>query len=132
MPWGATVSALTLSRTRPRTLWPSAMRADATALPIKPFAPVTKTRISASRGAAARNQTTALMQRVERRHNRRRAGCRSDQATWCRNTLLQQRLRRQPLHARDLCYDTETDRRDYRRLHPVPAQEDFPGHRPFE
>ena len=31
-----------------------------------------------------------------------------------------------------MCYDTETDRRDYRRLHPVPAQEDFPGHRPFE
>src|SRR5258708_38008558 len=51
MLWEAIVSALTLLRTRPRTLWPSAMRPDATAPPIKPFAPVTKTRISASRGA---------------------------------------------------------------------------------
>src|SRR5262245_21219089 len=42
MPYAATASAFALLRTRPRTVWPSAIRADATAPPIKPFAPVMK------------------------------------------------------------------------------------------
>src|SRR5215813_7606835 len=41
-PYAATASAFALLRTRPRTVWPSAIRANATAPPIKPFAPVTK------------------------------------------------------------------------------------------
>src|SRR5262249_29529491 len=41
-PYAATASAFALLRTRPRTVWPSAIRADATAPPIKPFAPVMK------------------------------------------------------------------------------------------
>src|SRR2546421_567065 len=41
-PYAATASAFALLRTRPRTIWPSAIRADATAPPIKPFAPVMK------------------------------------------------------------------------------------------
>src|SRR5215475_7892026 len=41
-PHAATASAFAWLRTRPRTVWPSAIRADATAPPIKPLAPVTK------------------------------------------------------------------------------------------
>src|SRR6516165_6676186 len=41
-PHAATASPFAWLRTRPRTVWPSAIRADATAPPIKPLAPVTK------------------------------------------------------------------------------------------
>src|SRR6516164_3649074 len=48
IPRAATASAFALLRTRPRTVWLSAIRADATAPPIKPFAPVMKICILAS------------------------------------------------------------------------------------
>src|SRR5262249_22015202 len=44
-PYAATSSAFALLRTKPRTLWPAAISARATAPPINPFAPVRKIRI---------------------------------------------------------------------------------------